>query len=156
MYFDNIRLDKARCEKRVVPLEQLESDLAAGLLPDFSFITPNLCNSGHDCGRDVMDAWLGALVDRLRGSPALSENHLIVITFDEASGDDSSGCCGLPEQAGGRIATLLVSPLARQGFEDDTPYTHYSLLKTIAQAWGLPELGHAADPQTALIEAPWK
>lgn len=156
MYFDTIRLDKARCEQRVVPLEQLDNDLAAGQLPDFVFITPNLCNSMHDCGRDVADAWLGALMDKLRGSTALSQNSLIVITFDEASGDDNSGCCGLPEPAGGRIATVLVSPLARQGFEDDTPYTHYSLLKTIAEAWGLPELGHAADPQTALIEAPWK
>jgi acid phosphatase len=155
MYFDNIRLDEARCEQRVVPLTQLDTDLAADQLPDFLFITPNLCNSGHDCGRDTMDAWLGQMVDKLRESPAWSQNSLIVITFDEASGDDSSGCCGLPEEAGGRIATVLVSPLARPGFTDDTPYTHYSLLKTIAEAWGLPELGHSADPQTALIETPW-
>jgi len=40
------------------------------------------------------------------------------------------------------------------GLQDDTPYTHYSLLKTIASAWGLPELGRAAD--APLIEKPWK
>jgi hypothetical protein len=30
------------------------------------------------------------------------------------------------------------------------------LLKTIAQAWGLPYLTHAADETNVLITAPWK
>jgi hypothetical protein len=50
----------------------------------------------------------------------------------------------------------LYSPLAKNGFEDATPYTHYSLLKTIAASWGLPLLGHAADASQELIIAPWK
>lgn len=156
IYFDNIRLDAERCRQRVVPMEQLDTDLTSGKLPDFAFISPNLCNSGHDCSPGQADQWLGALVDKLQGSPALGKNSLIVLTFDEASDADKSSCCGLPTRAGGHIATVLVSPLARQGFEDSTPYSHYSLVKTIAESWGLPLLGHAADAKTAVMEAPWK
>ena len=40
--------------------------------------------------------------------------------------------------------------------KDETSYSHYSVLKTISEAWGLPQLGHAADAETNLIAAPWK
>jgi len=155
VYFDAIRFNAQRCSSHVVPLDQLTEDLARQNLPDFAFITPNLCHSGHDCPLAEMDAWLGQLIDGLFQSGGLGEHYLIVITFDEASGDDSSGCCGLPPKAGGRIATLFISPQARPHFEDSIPYSHYSLLKTVSIAWGLPFLGHAADPETEAILAPW-
>lgn len=101
-----------------------------------------------------MDAWLARLTDELL--PALSaagEPYLLVLTWDEGQGTHS--CCGLPLLAGGRVATVLLSPLAKSGLQDDTPYTHYSLLKTIAEAWGLPYLGHAADENHVLIEKPF-
>jgi hypothetical protein len=156
IYFDSIRLNKERCLQHVVPLEQLDADLSAGKLPNYAFISPNLCNSSHDCSAGQADQWLGALVDKLQASPALGKNSLIAIVFDEANDKDKSGCCGLSAKAGGHIAAVMVSPLARKGFEDNTPYNHYSLLKTIAQAWSLPLLGHAADPETSAIEAPWQ
>ena len=79
--------------------------------------------------------------------------YLVILTWDEGQGDH--GCCGMPAQAGGRVATVLVSPQAKAGFEDETPYTHYSVLKTIAEAWHLPYIGHAIDDGTAVITAPW-
>jgi hypothetical protein len=62
----------------------------------------------------------------------------------------------LPAPGGGRVPVVLYSPQVKNGFEDPTPYTHYSLLKTISQAWGLQYLGHAADDSNVLITAPWK
>lgn len=155
IYFDPIRLDEERCKRSIVPLEQLDLDLAEGTLPNFVFITPNLCYSAHDCAIELSDAWLSSLVGRL--VPALdatAEPYLIVLTWDEGQGNHS--CCGLPPEAGGRIATILISPQARSNFQDDTPYSHYSLLKTIAEAWGLPYLGHAKDDAVSLILRPWK
>ena len=155
VYFDPIRLDQARCERSVVPLGDLNTDIQAGALPNYIFITPNLCNDAHDCDLNVADAWLANLLTTL--VPALdatSQPYLIVLTFDEGQGNHS--CCGLPEEAGGRVATVLVSPSAKSAFQDDTPYTHYSLLKTIAESWGLSYLGHAADESNVLITAPWK
>lgn len=155
MYFDSIRLDKERCERTVRPLTDLPADLAAGALPNFVFITPNLCNSAHDCWLGVTDDWLGVQMQSLMDYfSAHTQSFLVILTWDE--GDTDASCCNLPEKAGGRIATVLVSPQAKNGFEDDTPYTLYSLLKTIAEAWGLPYLGHAADESNALIVEPWK
>ena len=42
------------------------------------------------------------------------------------------------------------------GYQDGTPYTHYSVLKTIAAAWRLPYLGLAQEDAHPLIIAPWQ
>jgi len=155
IYFDSVRLNNVRCERSIVPLTQLSADLEAGSLPNFVFITPNLCNSAHDCSISYADAWLQPWMERLLPVlDAAGRPYLIILTWDEGQGDH--GCCGLPTPAGGRIATVLVSPQVRRGFQDVTPYTHYSILKTIASAWGLPFLGHAVDGNTALILAPFQ
>ncbi len=155
IYFDSIRLNPERCVESIVPIGQLDVDIAQGQLPNFIFITPNMCHSAHDCSLDKADLWLDTLMDKL--IPALDATqkpYLVVLTWDEGQGDH--GCCGLPEEAGGRIATVLISPQVKNGFQDETPYTHYSLLKTIAESWGLSYLGHAADESNVLIVAPWK
>jgi hypothetical protein len=155
IYFDPIRLNTERCRRSVVPLTDLQIDIAAGSLPNFIFIMPNICNSAHDCQLDVADAWLTNLLATL--IPALDSggpNYLVAMFFEEGQG--SHTCCGLPEPGGGRVPMVFYSPLVKNGFQDPTPYTHYSLLKTISQAWGLQYLGHAADDSQALITAPWK
>lgn len=155
IFFDPIRTDTERCERSIVPLTQLDADLALNDLPNFIFITPDLCYSAHDCTLDLADSWLKEQMDKIY--PALEasgEPYLIILTWDEGQGEHS--CCGLPEKAGGRVATVFISPQVRENFQDDTPYSHYSILKTISEAWGLPYLGHAADEETALITAPWK
>lgn len=155
IYFDPIRLDAARCQRTILPLTALQTDIETPSLPNFIFITPNLCNDAHDCPLDVADAWLTELLSRLVPAfDATGESYLLVMTFDEGQGHHS--CCGLPAEAGGRVPVVFYSPLVKNGFEDPTPYTHYSLLKTISTAWSLPFLGHAADDSHVLITAPWK
>jgi phosphatidylinositol-3-phosphatase len=155
IYFAPIRTDTARCNRTIVPLTELYTDLAQNTLPDFVFITPNICNDAHDCSLDIADQWLRKLnvklLDYLNKS---GEPYLMLITFEEGQGNSS--CCGLPAKAGGRVPTVLVSPQVKAGFQDDTQYTHYSVLKTISEAWGLPYLGKAAEEQNVLIEKPWK
>ena len=155
IYFNPIRLDTARCARAILPLTALQTDLETDSLPNFIFITPNLCNDAHDCPLDVADAWLTELLGRL--VPALDAtgaSYLLVMMFEEGQGNHS--CCGLPLEAGGRVPVVFYSPLVKNGFQDSTPYTHYSLLKTISTAWGLPLLGHAAEASHVLITAPWK
>jgi hypothetical protein len=154
-YFDDLLKDPACLERNTVPLDAMRDDLAKGRLADFSFVMPDLCNSGHDCSLDVVDAWLGKVVGAILDSRAFDASTLIVLTFDEGSTD--LGCCGCPDKAGGgRIATVLISPLVRPGFQDETPYSHYSLLKTLLAAWELPLIGHAAHPDVGLILEPWR
>ena len=155
VYFDPIRLNTQRCEQSVVPLTTLNTDIQAGTLPNFMYITANICNDSHNCKLDVTDAWLTQLLGTLIPAfDAQGQSYLVVMMFEEGQGNHT--CCGLQEPGGGRVPVVLYSPLVKNGFEDDTPYTHYSLLKTISAAWGLQYLGHAADDTNALITAPWK
>ena len=149
IYFDSIRLDATRCDRSIVPLTQLDQDLAANALPNFVFIMPDKCDSGHDCSADTADTWLNDMVAKLQASPALGQNSLIMITFDEGVKRDAT------LKTRGQVATLLISPLAQAGFNDSNAYSHYSLLKTILAAWNLPYLGQTQLPSTPLIEAPW-
>jgi len=155
VYFDPIRLNPERCTQSVVPLTELPADILTGSLPNFLFIKPNICNDSHNCSLDVTDAWLTNLLVTL--IPALDltgEPYFVAMLFEEGQGEHT--CCGLPEPGGGRVPMVIYSPQVQNGFEDPTPYTHYSLLKTISQAWGLQYLGHAAEDNHALIVAPWK
>jgi phospholipase C len=155
IYFDGVRLNQSRCEQSLVPFTELKKDIDAGSLPNFLFITPNLCNDSHDCSLDVADAWLANLMSTL--APALDktgEPYLVVVLFDEA--ERAKGFGQLLASGGGRVPVVLFSPLVKKGFEDSTSYNHYSLLKTISAAWGLSYLGQAADQSNSLITAPWK
>jgi phospholipase C len=155
IYFDDIRNNASRCDRNIVSTDQLSQDLKNLALPNFALIVPNVCNDAHDCAAPVADQWLKGMMDQLQKSGALGDNYLIAITFDETRGDNSS-CCGMGKSAGGHVATILVSPKAKSGFQDSTAYSHYSLLKTIEYAWGLPLLGMSASSSTPVITAPWK
>jgi phosphatidylinositol-3-phosphatase len=134
IYFDNVRTNAARCG-RIVPYSQFAADVQANALPNYVWITPNMCNDMHDCSVSTGDNWLRSEVPKILASPAWQQNGALFITFDE--GSSSTG-------GGGHISTLLISPLAKRGFQSSVAYNHYSLLRTIEDAWGLPPLGKAA------------
>jgi acid phosphatase len=138
IYYDNVRTNAARCNK-IVPFTQFATDVQTNAVPDFVWITPNMCNDMHDCPVSAGDTWLKTWVPIILQSPAWQDKGALFITFDEGVG--MGGCCG--NAVGGRIATLVISPLGRAGFSSDVQYTHYSLLRTIEAAWQLPLMGQA-------------
>ena len=138
IYFDHVRFNPERC-RQIVPLTQLDADLQSNALPDFVWITPNICNDMHDCGVDIGDNWLKDWVPKILASTAWQNQGVLFITFDE--GESDRGCCTYA--AGGQIDTLVISPLVWSGFTSDVAYDHYSLLRTIEEAWGLPLLRNA-------------
>jgi hypothetical protein len=131
-----------------VPLTQLSTDLAAGAAPNYSLIVPNTCNDAHDrganCSLPTADAWLAANIPPILASKAYRHRGALIVTFDESEGADTRGCCG--NSAGGKIFTTVLSPeVAHPGSHSAVPYNHYSVLRTIEDAFGLPCLGHACD-----------
>ena len=82
MYFTSVRNDPGRCAK-VVPLDRLDADLAAGRLPRLVFVTPNLDHDMHGAGEGGDDAaliaaadrWLEGFYGKLAGSPGLAGRH---------------------------------------------------------------------------------
>jgi hypothetical protein len=140
IYYDDIRTNPARCN-RIVPLDQLAADLQANALPDYVWITPNMCNDMHDCSISDGDNWLQIWVPRILASPAWKDKGVLFITFDEGT-SGAGAVCG--DAAGGSIDTLVISPLVQPGFISSVPYDHYALLHTIEAAWGLPPLGSSS------------
>jgi phosphatidylinositol-3-phosphatase len=126
--FDGIRGDRTRCAN-LLDFTSFEPGDA-----DFSLIIPNQCHAAHDCKVPAADAWLAGFVPRILDSAEFKAGGLLVITFDEDAGNDPSG---------GHIATVLASPDVLSGYRSTVPYDHYSLLRTIEEAWSLDCLGEA-------------
>jgi hypothetical protein len=108
VYFHSI-IDSSDCQRNVVNLNQLPQDLKSeGTTPNFVFITPNLCNDGHDApcvngqpgGLVSADAFLTKWIPLIMASPAYKEDGLIVINFDE------SGPTITPNPKGGFLITF--------------------------------------------------
>ena len=116
------------CPTNVVPMTDLATDLN-GDTPQLSWITPGLCNDGHDCGVRTADRWLAQVVPQITSSPAWQQDGVLFITWDESSAGDS------------RVALLVVSPSLRGQIA--TPLDHYSLSATISDQLGVPRLGEA-------------
>ena len=167
VYFHSV-IDSPRCAQRVVGLDALTKDLAsAATTPNLAYITPNVCNDGHDSpckdgrpgGLVSADQWLRTWVPKILASPAFKADGMLVITVDEGEGD-SSACCNTPASpnsakpggsgpGGGRVGTLVIGSRTRPGSTNGTPYNHYSLLCGLEDLWHLPHLGFAGAPGLA-------
>jgi phosphatidylinositol-3-phosphatase len=130
-YFVGLR---ASCMQHDIPLAgNLQHDIAAGTLPSFSFITPNLCNDMHDCSVHTGDTWLATWIPRLLSGPNYQAgNTLIVLTWDEGVGSVN------------RIPTIVVAPSVRPGLQVGTGLDHYALLRSSEDLLGLAHLEAAA------------
>jgi hypothetical protein len=100
---------------------------------DFEMIIPNQINDMHSSSVGAGDAFLKAFMPSIIDSPAFG-GSVVFITWDEGDTNDKGG---------GHIATVVLSPAMTPGARYDGPCTHYSMLRTIEQAWGLPLLGEA-------------
>jgi len=120
----------------LVPFSQFAVDLAAGTLPNYSMLVPNLCNDAHDCPLSTADAWLKTNLEPLIASPTFQRDGLLIIAFDEAVSDSTKG--------GGRIAWVVVSPKAKRGYRSSTPYQHESALRLSLEWLGVTAFPNAA------------
>jgi hypothetical protein len=102
----------------------------AGFSPsaaDLEFIVPNTVNDMHDGSIAQGDAFLRAFVPRITSNAAFADS-LLLITWDE--GSSSLG-------GGGQVATIVVGPTVKRAYRSPLAHSHYSLLRTIEDAWGL-------------------
>lgn len=156
--FVDVQNSPSRAQE-IVDFAQLKADLGSNKLPNLAVIIPNLCNDMHGVGKnapaDCQDQNLSALiqrgdahakilVDEIMASKtwSSSDRDAIVITFDEDDHHGKEGCCGIdrndPANAGGgRIPTIVIANRGPRGLVDPTPYSHYSLLRTIEDAFGI-------------------
>jgi acid phosphatase len=148
VYYSDVADSPARCS-RIVPLSRLTTDLQSRRLPSFAWITPDLCHDMHDCSVAAGDRFLAGVVPGLLR--ALGPRGVLFVTWDEGEPDSARGCC--EKATGGRVATIAAGQPVRRGVPVDGPYDHYSLLRTIEDAWHLPALRNAGCACTRPLSA---
>jgi phosphatidylinositol-3-phosphatase len=143
VYFHAI-IDTPACYTNVVNLSVLQTDLQSLVTtPAFAFITPNLCDDGHDpTGEDhtcvngdpgglvSADKFLAGIVPQILASAAFKQDGLLIITFDEADIDvsfdkatgalklgigDASACCAEPRGPNIPLGTTVFNKIGDTG-----------------------------------------
>jgi hypothetical protein len=139
----------------------LYADLASGSVPTYSFIAPNQCNDQHGrgnagpyCNFDPNDngtqaglnpalmqrgdVALKQIVTAIKASPVWKQSRsAIVVVWDE---DDYS-----VSPTTNKVLLIVDTNYGTHGVQSAVPYNHFSLLKSIEGALGLPCLNHACD-----------
>lgn len=131
-----------KCPAQVVPFTNFAQDMR-GTVPNFVWITPDLCHDGHDCSDSTVNSWLAQTVPLILNTDAWKTGGVLFITWDE--GEDSANS----------VLTLVIHPRPIL-HKSNQPYDHYSLLATIEDQLGVPRLGQAAQatPMSGLM-ASW-
>ena len=173
IWFHSVIDNTAECDANVVPLGTLSPSgtpspsghLATDLksestTPRFGFITPNLCNDGHDAtcaepnstggntgGLTGADQFLKAWMPLVLGSPAYKHGDmLVVITFDEGEGANANASCCAQQPGpnstsagGGQVGALLLNAkyITPDSVDITGQYNHYSALRSYEDLLGL-------------------
>jgi hypothetical protein len=134
VYFHSL-LDLGSCTQKDVPLDRLDGALGSGT-PNFSFISPNLCDTGEptQCDTDVKDPgpvqadrFLSEWVPKIVASPAYQQDGVLIITFGEAT----------PAVNGAPVGTLLLSKFLTPGSTNAGAFNPYSIFRTVEDLFGL-------------------
>ncbi|KAF3387880.1 Acid phosphatase [Talaromyces pinophilus] len=131
--FDSVTDDATRL-RQIKNFTSFYEDLDNQRLPQYSFITPNMTNDGHDTDVSFSGTWSYNFLTDLLKNEYFMEDTLVMLTFDEG------GNYTRPNS----VYTLLVGgavPDHLKGTTDSTFYTHYSVIASLSANWELPSLG---------------
>jgi acid phosphatase len=135
--------------------QELLADIAAGRLPPVAFYKPqgNLNQHPGYARLTDGDAHIAELVAKLRAGPQW-KHMVIVITYDEFGGawDQVAPPRGDLLGPGARIPAIVISPFARQGSVDHTPYDTASVLRLMIRRFDLETLPGIERRDRALAE----
>lgn len=110
--------------------EDLENDA----LPQWSFITPNMTDDGHDSSVTVAGDFVARFLTPLLSNPKFLQNTLVLVTFDENH----------TYTIGNRVFSFLVGDAVPEHLVNTTDsnfYDHYSEIATVEANWDLHTLG---------------
>jgi acid phosphatase len=139
-----------------VPYTQLAIDMANNQVPNYSYITPNLQDDGHDGTLAQADLWLSQKMPAILARPEFQPggDGMLLITFDEADLSTDNRCSSLiANGCGGRIATLLIGPQVRPGYNSQILYGPQNLLRTICDAMELKVCPGAGASSLPMLDA---
>ena len=137
-----------------VPYGQLAIDMANNATPNYIWITPNLQEDAHDGTLAQADAWLAQEMPAILNRPEFKPggDGMLFVVFDEGNLSGDTRCSSrISTGCGGRIATLVIGPQVRPGYQSSSLYSHPNLLRTVCDSMGFascPGAGAVASPMT--------
>jgi hypothetical protein len=129
----------ARCTEHIVDYSQLGVDIAAGTMPNYVFITPNMVNDMHDGSVADGDKWLSNEVPKILATDAYKQGGVLFLLWDEGTSQTDDP------------PFIAISPNAKPGFVSQTNYDTSSFLKTVQTVMGVEPLPCA--PQPAMVSS---
>jgi len=142
IYFDDIvgwdgqqLTRQPRCREHVVDYSELAADLAAGTVPGYVFITPDMQHDMHDGSISSGDDWLSRELPKIFASDAFQNGGVLFLTWDEGSTRSASNW-----EQDDDPPMIVISPLAKQGYVSQEPYDTSSYVKTVQALLGLDAL----------------
>jgi phosphatidylinositol-3-phosphatase len=125
-------VNSTEMQKNVVPFSQFATDMAAGTLPNYSIVIPNLDHDAHDGTPAAADTWLQSNIGPLLKTSLFASggDALMFVTFDECGSGTNQGC-------GSQVLTTVIGPKVTPQFVSTKAYTHFSTLRTIMDALGV-------------------
>jgi hypothetical protein len=153
LFFDDVtdtnNPSSQNCIAHVRPFAELATDLSNDTVARYNFISPNLCHDMHgetlgvQCNAltsdliKIGDDWLAQTVPTITNSKAYNDGGVLFIVWDE--GDEKL----LQPASDGPIGMLVLSPLAKVGYQNGIAYTHSSTLRTVEEIFDVPFLADA-------------
>ncbi|KAK9390142.1 phosphoesterase family-domain-containing protein [Lipomyces mesembrius] len=131
--YDSIANNETRLSN-IKNFTSFANDVHSHRLPQWSFMTPNMTNDGHDTNVTIAKKWSLEFLQPLLSKKYFTDDTLVLLTFDENGA----------KAIGNRVFAILLGGAVRKhlhGTTDDTFYTHYSCISTVSQNWDLPSLG---------------
>jgi phospholipase C len=117
--------------------------IKAGKLEHVVFYKPQGNLNEHPGYADVAtgDAHIAGIIEQLQKGPQWA-HMVVIVTYDENGGfwDHVAPPKGDRWGPGSRIPAIIVSPFAKKGFVDHTPYDTTAILRLITRRFGLPTL----------------
>ncbi len=143
--FAAVQNSPVRCG-RVVNASEFMADARAGKLPNYSFYSPNIVNGGPRTSVEKSAVWLKQFVGSLQGTGAMDQRTLLMIVWDEGKGYDMRS---------NRALAMLVGPMVSRGRYSER-LTHYSLLRTIEDNFGLLPVADGDATASPVPEEVWR
>ncbi len=129
-------------KKVVTPQTRFFKDIADGVLPAVSWVTPTCKNSDHaGCDTNHGPAWVATLVNAVGNSPYWDSTAIFVM-WDDYGGwyDHVAPPLADYDGLGIRVPLLVISPYAKSGYVSHVQYEHGSILKFVEDQFGLARL----------------
>lgn len=142
--FAAIQSHPNRCA-RIVNADHFMKDVRSGNLPNYSFYTPNMFNDGHDTSIGAASRWLSGFLANVRAARGM-ERTLLVVTWDEGAGKDFKS---------NKVLALLLGDVVNPGRYNDEA-SHFSLLRTIEDNFGLSPMSRGDRDADPLPEKVWR